>query len=65
MKATTKRAIKKYGIETCIEAYELHIWGCGASTVAHSIPTLKGNTNVADAAINAGRELAEKNAATI
>jgi hypothetical protein len=65
MKATTKRAIKKYGIDICIEAYNLHIQGNGASTVAHSIRSLKGNTNVADAAINAGRELAEKNAATV
>lgn len=57
MKATTKRAINKYGIDTCIEAYIMHIKGNGANTVAHSFSILKGNTNAADAAINAGRDL--------
>jgi hypothetical protein len=61
----TKRAISKYGYETCREAYEMHMQGNGASTVSYSIGVLRGNTNAGDAAINAGRELAEKNAATI
>jgi hypothetical protein len=57
---SAKRAIKKYGTEVCNEAYALHEWGMGGSTVAWSIPILKGNTNAGDAAINAGRELAGK-----
>jgi len=57
---STKRAIKKYGIEVCTEAYALHEWGMGGSTVAWSIPILKGNTRAGDSAINAGRELAGK-----
>lgn len=56
----TSIAIKKYGIKTCIDAYALNTQGEGASTVSHSIPELKGNTRSADAAINAGRELAGK-----
>ena len=43
----------------------MHMQGNGASTVSYSIGVLRGNTNAGDAAINAGRELAEKNAATI
>lgn len=54
----TQRTIKKYGAELCREAYAMHEWGMGASTVSWSIPTLKGNTNAGNAAINAGRELA-------
>jgi len=57
---SAKRAIKKYGIEVCNEAYALHEWGMGGSTVAWSIPILKGNTRAGDSAINAGRELAGK-----
>jgi hypothetical protein len=56
---STKRAIKIYGIETCIAAYEMSKEE-GDSTVSHSIPALKGNRNIANAAINAGRELASK-----
>jgi len=59
MKRTTKRAIEKYGLQTCIDAYEMHLEGNGASTVSHSFSVLKGNTNMGDAAINAGRDLAE------
>jgi hypothetical protein len=57
MKPTTKRAIKKYGIDTCIEGYIMHIEGNGASTVAHSFSILNGNIKAADAAINAGRDI--------
>jgi len=59
--STTAKAITKYGYGTCREAYALHMDGNGASTVAHSFASLNGNTRSADAAINAGRELAEKN----
>jgi hypothetical protein len=59
IKSATKRAIAKYGIQTCIEAYEMHEEGNGASTVSWSIPILKGNTNAGDAAINAGRDIKE------
>lgn len=56
---STKRAIKQYGIEICIAAFEQHnTQGEGASTVAHSHAILKGNTRMGDSAINAGRELA-------
>ena len=57
MKTATKRAINKYGIEICIEAYIMHIEGNGASTVANSLSILNGNTRAGDAAINAGRDL--------
>ena len=63
MKLTTatKRAIKQYGMATCIAAYEQHdTHGEGSNTVAHSFEILKGNTRMGDAAINAGRELASK-----
>lgn len=63
MKTTTstKRAIKKYGIQICIAAYKQHInEGEGASTISHSFSALKGSTNAGNAAINAGRELASK-----
>ena len=53
-----KRAIKKYGIEVCKEAYDLHVWGYGASGVSHCIAILNGNTRAADSAIDAGRWLA-------
>ena len=55
---STKRAIKKYGIQTCLEAYKEHyIEGSGASTVSWSFSILKGNIRAGDAAIDAGREL--------
>jgi len=61
MKVTTKRAIEKYGLQTCIDAYEMHLEGNGASTVSHSFSILKNNTNMGDAAINAGRDIARQN----
>lgn len=57
----TKRATRKYGIDACVEAYTLcEIRGEGARTIAQSYMYghFKGSTNAADAAINAGRELA-------
>jgi hypothetical protein len=61
MKSSTKRAIDKYGIQTCIDAYNLHLEGDGAGSIRFSFDILKGNTNAADAAINAGRDLAYQN----
>lgn len=50
-------AVKKYGKEKCLKAYEIHEkQGAGASTVGFYLGL---TTNQADAAINAGRELAE------
>ena len=57
MNKKTKRAINKYGIQTCIDAYEMHKAGNGANTIAWSFQILNGNTNAGDAAINAGREI--------
>jgi hypothetical protein len=59
IKSATKRAIGKYGIQTCIDAYEMHEEGNGASTVAWSFSILNGNTNAGDSAINAGRDIKE------
>lgn len=64
IKLATKRAIAKYGIQTCIQAYEMHKDGNGASTVSLSFAALKGNTNAGDAAINAGRDLKENGYST-
>ena len=51
----TRRAIRKYGEQTCLKAYQMcEIEGNGASTVATMLGlTVRG----ADAAINAGRRL--------
>jgi hypothetical protein len=59
IKSATKRAVAKYGIQTCIDAYAMHEEGNGASTVSHSFSILNGNTNAGDAAINAGRDIKE------
>jgi hypothetical protein len=48
-----KKAIGKYGLSTCLKAFELHQQGNGASTVGFELGL---KTNQADAAINAGRE---------
>jgi hypothetical protein len=59
IKSATKRAIAKYGIQTCIDAYEMHEEGNGASTVAWSFSILNGRRHDGDAAINAGRDIKE------
>ena len=51
-----KRAVAKYGKETCVRAFELAEEGNGASTVGQDLDL---TTNQADAAINGGRWLAE------
>jgi hypothetical protein len=58
--AKSIRAITSYGADACREAYRLHAThGEGARTIAeqYSIPGIR-NTRQADAAIDAGRELA-------
>ena len=64
MTTTTKKAIQKYGMETCKQAFVMHEEGNGANTIAHSFDVLKGNTRAGDAAINAGREMATTPAPT-
>ena len=54
MKATSKRAIKKYGIDKCIEAYQMADAGNGARSIGHHFLV---HTNAADAMINAGKEI--------
>jgi len=56
-----KAAIKKYGRDACVHAHHVHtVIGEGASTIANCYPINGVNTTrQADAAINAGRELAE------
>lgn len=59
--ANAKRAIKKYGVEACREAYRLNrVVGEGAATIAlqYDLSGVK-TTRQADAAINAGEELAK------
>lgn len=56
LSANTKRAMAKYGVSVCREAFAMTHCGDGARTIAHS---LRLTTQQADAAINAGRELAE------
>lgn len=56
MTRNTKNAVKKYGAEVCREAYHIHsVDGEGSGTVA---ACLSMTISQADAAINAGRELA-------
>lgn len=52
----TRRAVAKYGINLCLRAYKHQQAGNGARTIAIEIGFV--NTNAANAAINAGRELA-------
>ena len=53
-----KRAIRAYSAEVCASAWESHINdGYGANTIGNEHGL---TTNQADAAINAGEEMAEK-----
>ena len=54
----TKRAIAAYGESACARAYSMHKQGCGAATIAQTGPDSIKTTRQADAAIDAGRELA-------
>jgi len=48
----------KYGFKTCIDAYKLHLEGFGADTISSMLfPIFNGNAEMAEAAIDAGREL--------
>jgi len=53
----TRRAIAKYGEETCISAYRYNLQGYGARSVALECVSGLHTTNQADAAINAGAEI--------
>lgn len=56
----TKKAIKRYGYGACVKAFEMHQAGEGAATIAQTHPDDRiRTTRQADAAINAGRELAK------
>lgn len=58
MKAeTTQRAIAAYGTAECLRAYQFHMQGEGAATVAAIGPATIHTTRQADAAINAGRAM--------
>jgi hypothetical protein len=52
----TRRAIAKYGKEVCLEAHRMNEKGEGARTIGFEF---KLTTNQADAAIDAGHELAD------
>lgn len=57
--ANTRRAVKKYGEAVCLEAFRLNdVKGEGASSISCSYIASLRTTSAADAAINAGRELA-------
>lgn len=55
----TKRAIAKYGLDACLDAFQMNEEGEGASTIAFSLQgtTPIKTTRQADAAIDAGREI--------
>ncbi|KAF7963495.1 hypothetical protein AWV80_09055 [Cupriavidus sp. UYMU48A] len=56
----TARAIEKYGVKACREAYHMHaVIGYGAAGIAFEGPRALKTTRQADAAINAGRELSQ------
>lgn len=55
----TQRALTKYGQYACTKAFYMHsVWGYGASGVSYECHPSIRTTGQADAAINAGRELA-------
>ena len=58
MTKTTLAAIRKYGRTACVTAYWQHAAGEGAATIAITGPSSIRTTRQADAAINAGREIA-------
>jgi hypothetical protein len=53
---TTDQAITKYGLDVCLQAYDLHKEGNGASTIGFY---LNLTTNQADCVIDAGRDILE------
>lgn len=54
----TRRAVKVYGETACRCAYRMHQTGEGARTIGLTGPRELTTTRQADAAIEAGRELA-------
>lgn len=60
MREATIRAINNYGVKACRTAYRMHrVEGFGASGIANEGPRELRTARQADAAVNAGRELAE------
>ena len=55
LSAKAKRAVKNYGVGVCLDAYRMTDSGDGARTIATNFNL---TTHQADAAIDAGRELA-------
>lgn len=54
MRNTTKRAIKKYGLEKCMAAFQMAEAGDGSRSIGFHFCV---HTNAANAMINAGREV--------
>lgn len=54
----TRSAIEKYGEEVCISCHQMNLAGEGGSTIGITNPYITLTTRQADAAINAGREIA-------
>lgn len=63
LSAKSLRAIHLYGADACRKAFQMNEAGEGANTIANTIPfaTIR-TTQQADAAINAGREMAKAEA---
>lgn len=62
IKASTKKAIAKWGKELCIKAYYLNTkYGEGANTITYILLPKNqwGKTRVADSLINAGENIIE------
>jgi hypothetical protein len=57
----TRAAIQRYGEDACIKAYDMHEReGYGGRGVSLEGPSVLKTTPQADAAIDAGREIAER-----
>lgn len=56
----TVRAVRAYGLSTCVEAYLYSKQGYGASSIALECVSGLKTTRQADAAINAGEEFVTK-----
>lgn len=56
----TARAVAKYGLDACNNAYAMNVEGYGARSITFEGPVTIKTTRQADAAIDAGRELAKR-----
>ena len=54
--AKTQKAIKKYGLDVCLKAFEYHEQGFGAAGILHGCMSDFKTVNQVDAAVNAGRD---------